>query len=152
MQLPLPPATIARDERAFQKRNNLFKKETIAKWFRQKAEIMAMTKDLQYWLPPEIIAQLKLNEGDGTATTPFITQEQAHPLTEAPLSLSREGGESREIGWGERSRPRTGRSGVGSDDEGKWGEVAAARASDAKGKIKREQYRKQEAAATAARG
>jgi hypothetical protein len=143
MQLPLPPATIARDERAFQKRNNLYKKETIAKWFRQKAEIMAMTKDLQYWLPPEIIAQLKLNEGDGTATTPFITQEQAHPLAEAPLSLSREGGESRgKSAGGERSRPRTGRSGIGSDDEGKWGEVAAAHLQTLKERSS-EQYWKQ---------
>jgi hypothetical protein len=140
MQLPLPPATIARDEHAFQKRNNLYKKETIAKWFRQKAEIMAMTKDLQYWLPPEIIAQLKLNDGTAT-TTPFITQEHAHPLTEAPLSLSR--GESRgKSAGGERSRPRTGRSGAGSDDEGKWGEVAAAHLQTLKERSS-EQYWKQ---------
>ena len=43
---------------------------------------------------------------------------------------------------GERSRPRTGRSGVGSDDEGKWGEVAAAHLQTLKERSS-EQYWKQ---------
>ncbi len=128
MQLPLPPATIARDARAFQKRNDLYKKTTIAKWFQQKAEIMSMTKDLQYWLPPEIIAQLKRPaEEEEAGSTPFLTQEEraldhASLSPQTPLSRGQSRGKS---AGGNRSRPRTGRS-AGSDDEGKWGEVAAA--------------------------
>ncbi len=128
MQLPLPPATIERDARAFQKRSDLYKKATVAKWFQQKAEIMSMTKDLQYWLPPEIAEQLKRPEQQGTAGDSFITQQQHHTVDEAaPSQTSLSRGESRgKSSWGARSRPRTGRSSAGSDDEGKWGEVAAA--------------------------
>jgi hypothetical protein len=148
MQLPLPPATIERDARAFQKRSDLYKKATVAKWFHQKAEIMSMTKDLQYWLPPEILEQLKDQEQQGVAGAPFLTQEEhandqvfIHPQT--PLSRGESRGKS---AGGNRSRPRTARSGVGSDDDGKWGEVAAAHLQTLKARASQEywQHRQQQ--------
>lgn len=130
LQLPLPPETIARDQRAYQKRNDMYKKETIAKWFRQKAGIMSMTKDLQYWLPPEIIAHLNLHEDGGAADASFLTQEMQQVTESAPchpseVSRAQSRGKSRADAL---SRPSTGRSGrgLGSDDERNWGEVAAA--------------------------
>jgi hypothetical protein len=106
MQLPLPPATISRDERALQKRHDLYKKETIAKWFRQKAQIMSMTKDLHYWLPPEIIAQLKLDEGQGASVTPFLTQQEQQLTddTSSPLPPTSRGQSRGKSGGDNRSR------------------------------------------------
>ena len=146
MQLPLPPATIARDELALQRRHELYQRKTVAKWFRQKAEIMSMTKDLEYWLPHEIITQLKFNEGEEASSAPFLTQEEqqlAHAISSPTSSPSRAQSRAKS-GASARSRPGTGRSdrGVGSDDESKWDEVAAAHLRTLKERAS-EQYWKQ---------
>jgi hypothetical protein len=114
------------------------------KWILQKAEIMAMTKDLQYWLPADIIAQLKLQQAEGDAsTTPFITQQE--PVVDAlpsPSVNSYSRGHSRgKSRASAASRPRTGSA---SDDEGRWAEVAAAHLKSLKSKADQQHWKQKQ--------
>jgi hypothetical protein len=54
-ELPLPPSTLARYEAARQKRIDLFKRDIVAKHWRQRFDMMATTKPLDNWLPHDVV-------------------------------------------------------------------------------------------------
>ena len=53
--LPLPLSTQQRYEAARQKRVALFKKDVVARHWRQRFDMLAITKDLSQWLPEDVV-------------------------------------------------------------------------------------------------
>ena len=59
-ELALPPSTLARYEAARQKRINLFRRDIVAKHWRQRFDMMATTKPLDNWLPHDVVDTVRL--------------------------------------------------------------------------------------------
>eukprot|EP00961_Rhodomonas_salina_P071551 960815-Rhodomonas_salina.2 len=87
-QLPLPPSTKARYEAARQKRLSLFKRELIAKHWRQRFEMMATTKDLHEWLSEDVVDAVMQSVRARDPKSPASTPSRASSSASASASAS----------------------------------------------------------------